>query len=200
MSAVFSVSPVGLVRAGGVVSAGTDFSLSGRFYVSAVPANPPLYNTIIYRGDDPVALYAQYVWIGTLLDGALYLSLPGTPDVAAGVLSLGWHSLVYTYNQATTTHRVYVDSSYTPQIVHVQNINAWSFTHEYIGTDTYADWQPGKAAYLREWNVVLSDEEANREPVSPTIVRTSNVWLNTPLASNLLDISGNNRHWSPYCG
>lgn len=207
MSAVSNAPPVGL-HSTAIVPAGTAFSFSARWYLSGVPTAPTtLSNTLFYRGDDPVTSYAQYVWLGTGQDSSLYLFVGASGAIPSNiVLALGWHSIVYTYNPVTFRHKVYIDGSLSasartlaPHIDYVQNINAFAFTDEYVCTDTYAeDALAWKVAYVREWAATLTDTEANREPVSPVVVKTASLWRDTPLASDLMDISGNARHWAVY--
>lgn len=56
------------------------------------------------------------------------------------------------------------------------------------------EWFNGGLAYVRVWSAVLSQAEIEAEWASATIVRTSGVWANWPMLTNINDISGNNRH------
>jgi hypothetical protein len=58
------------------------------------------------------------------------------------------------------------------------------------------EWFNGGLAYVRIWSAVLSQAEIEAEWASATIVRTSGVWANWPMLTNILDISGNGRHLS----
>ncbi|MET8766324.1 LamG-like jellyroll fold domain-containing protein [Streptomyces sp. NPDC004658] len=56
------------------------------------------------------------------------------------------------------------------------------------------EWFNGGLAYVRVWSAVLSQAEIEAEWASATIVRTSGVWANWPMLTNILDVSGNGRH------
>ncbi|KOV86064.1 MULTISPECIES: LamG-like jellyroll fold domain-containing protein [unclassified Streptomyces] len=56
------------------------------------------------------------------------------------------------------------------------------------------EWFNGGLAYVRVWSAVLSQAEIEAEWASPTIVRTSGVWANWPMLTNILDVSGNGRN------
>jgi len=56
------------------------------------------------------------------------------------------------------------------------------------------EWFNGGLAYVRVWSAVLSQAEIEAEWASATIVRTSGVWANWPMLTNISDISGNGRN------
>lgn len=56
------------------------------------------------------------------------------------------------------------------------------------------EWFNGGLAYVRVWSAVLSQAEIEAEWASATIVRTSGVWADWPMLTNINDISGNGRH------
>lgn len=56
------------------------------------------------------------------------------------------------------------------------------------------EWFNGGLAYVRVWSAVLSQADIEAEWASATVVRTSGLWANWPLATNLNDISGNGRN------
>ncbi|MFI9154492.1 LamG-like jellyroll fold domain-containing protein [Streptomyces sp. NPDC053367] len=58
------------------------------------------------------------------------------------------------------------------------------------------EWFNGGLAYVRVWSAVLSQAEIEAEWASATIVRTSGVWANWPMLTDINDISGNARHLS----
>lgn len=193
MAASWPTPPSGAYRDTNITAANQPFSFSCRFWLDHTPTGTPdVSGTVFYRGDDPVALYAEYVWIGTGLDGALYIDLPSTAAVVIGLCApQQWHSLTYTYDPVTHDHVVTLDSLTT--VTHNQNINAFNFTWEGYLTDTYVeDTVGGKLAYARGWDALLTPAQMSREPVSPTVVETTDLLFDVPLESDLLDISGNN--------
>lgn len=56
------------------------------------------------------------------------------------------------------------------------------------------EWFNGGLAYMRIWSAVLSQAEIEAEWASATAVRSSGLWANWPLLTDLNDISGNARH------
>ncbi|MFE1192926.1 LamG-like jellyroll fold domain-containing protein [Streptomyces olivaceoviridis] len=56
------------------------------------------------------------------------------------------------------------------------------------------EWFNGGLAYVRVWSAVLSQAEIEAEWASATIVRTSGVWANWPMLTNINDVSGNGRN------
>lgn len=56
------------------------------------------------------------------------------------------------------------------------------------------EWFNGCLAYVRVWSAVLSQAEIEAEWASATIVRTSGVWANWPLLTDINDVSGNGRN------
>mgnify|MGYP006158962415 CR=1 FL=1 len=56
------------------------------------------------------------------------------------------------------------------------------------------EWFNGGLAYVRVWSAVLSQAEIEAEWESATIVRTSGVWADWPMLTDINDISGNGRH------
>lgn len=56
------------------------------------------------------------------------------------------------------------------------------------------EWFNGALAYVRIWSAVLSQAEIEAEWASATLVRTSGVWADWPMLTNINDISGNGRN------
>lgn len=201
MSAIFADTAEGLVRSSGIVGASSSFTFFGWFYVSGQPTLGTT-RTFLYRGDDPVSLYAEYVFIGhQSSNNRLELNTTSQPSTYGPELGVGWHSIAYVYDTATNTHSVYADGATTASASLVSSIDAFAFTHEFVGTDTYdIDWDPTKAAYIREWNAALTGAQLNAEFLSATVVLAAGLWLDTPLLADLLDIGGSSRHWSQHSG
>lgn len=57
-----------------------------------------------------------------------------------------------------------------------------------------SEWFNGGLAYVRVWSAVLSQAEIEAEWASASIVRTSGVWANWPMLTDISDVSGNGRH------
>lgn len=192
MAAIFADSAEGLTQVI-TVAATSNFSWCGWFYVSGQPTSGT-WRTFTYHGNDPVALYTQYVWIGHQgSDNLLHFATSDAADAFGPALTVGWHHLAYT--RSSTTHKVYLDG--IEVVSHTQSFAAYTFTAQYLGTDTYADdWDPGKVGYYREWDTALTAAEVRTEGASPTVVKTANLVTNTPLLNDLLDDTANGNDWS----
>lgn len=97
------------------------------------------------------------------------------------------------YVKSGNTHRFYVNGVLFSQTT--LNINAVAFTDLYAAGDTF-DSPDTEIAMFREWNAVLSTPDVVSEMNSASVIRTSGLITNTPLISDLLDISGNGNNWS----
>lgn len=56
------------------------------------------------------------------------------------------------------------------------------------------EWFNGGLAYVRIWSAVLSQAEIEAEWASATTVRTTDLWADWPLLTDINDVSGNGRH------
>lgn len=197
MSVVLPTAPVGGVRTSGLIPASSDFSQTLRVWVPApTPLPPGNFNTFTYRGNDP-AIYTQGYTLTQAVLGNIYLqgNAPPAPIASGPFLTAGWHTIANSFDATSFLHTVYLDYFHVFSLV--LDITGETFTHELFGTDTYpGDWGAGKYARLRQWNAVLTQTEFGREANQDVAQRTANLWGDWPLATDLLDISGNNRHWA----
>jgi hypothetical protein len=192
-AAVFGTAQEGLVRSGSSVAASSDYTICGWFYVENIPTTGT-YRTFIYAGDDPVTLYSEGVWLGQNDAGEAELFMNGSAasDTGSGMY-LGWHHIAYV--RSGTAQRMYVNGGITAS--HTENLAAETHTHVMLGSDTGAPaWDPGRAAHVREWSAALTAAELIAESLSATAVRATNLYTDTPLASDLLDDSGNGHTWT----
>jgi len=97
------------------------------------------------------------------------------------------------YVKSGNTHRFYVNGVLFSQTT--LNINAVVFTDLYALGDTFDDPNV-EIAFFREWNDVLSTPDVVLEMNSTIPIQTSNLITDTPLASDLLDDSGNSNNWT----
>jgi hypothetical protein len=177
------------------VAASSGYTYVGWFYVSFFPA-VTTYRTFFYRGNDP-AVYTQYVGIlqrgdnGDAYDGRIEMDISGNPATFGAPLPVGWHFVAYV--RSGTTHTLYIDESVAT--TDTVDVSAETHTHALVGTDTYAiDWDPGRAAYVGEFDFAMSAAQIAVQRLSTTPIVPAYSWAT--LASDLLDSSGNGRHWS----
>lgn len=196
MAAILDELGEGLVSTD-VVPASTDFTWSAKVRISdSISVNGQV---LLYRGNDPQIDYTEYVVLKVFSDGHFYIETSlGTQDLDAGVAP-GLRRIQYTYTASTGMHRVLVDGveigTYT------QSVNALTFTHEYVGTDSYdIAWEPSSAEEVREFDAALDNAGLAAEAASPVAVNTADLWRDTPLLADLLDRSGNDRDWATWGG
>jgi hypothetical protein len=194
MAAIFADASEGLKRTTNIVAASSDFTMCGWFYVEGVPLND--FGVHFYRGNDPVLLYSQYVWIGREPDNTFSVYLNGT-NVQGPVLSDGWH--FFAYVKEGTAHRFYIGDTLLTTIT--ADVSGHTYTHEYLGADEYADeWAESKATRFMSWNVDLSAAQIRAQRLTSTPVTSTGLWMNTPLLTDNQDDSGNGYHWSDVDG
>lgn len=192
LAALFISELQGVYRDTDVVPASSDYTFAAHFTVSSLPL---VFRTFLYRGDDPATGYLEYVWVGQNAAGQIQLNIgvPYVPPVDTGaVLSTGDHYIVY--RCSGTNHRVYVDD--VLQCEATYDVSSWTFTDTWVGSDSFLDdWAPAHVRQTREWDAALTTGEIAAERISDTAVRTSDLWLDAPLAEDLLDDSGNGYDW-----
>lgn len=197
MSAVFNVSGAGLSQGSNIAANSSSTQLCwARF--TALPGVAPDYITLFIRAN------AGYTaWAGIFpyeSAGQLFVELNASDGISVGTVDDDvplneWHYIGYV--KSGNTHRLYIDGVLIGQFT--LNINAVTFTDMFAGYDGFS--QPGlEIAYFREWNAVLSSPEVVLEMNSAVPIRTANLITDTPLASDLLDDSGNGNNWSAVGG
>lgn len=190
MAAIFADADEGLVRTSGFVPASSNYSMCGWFHTAGPPAAGTT-QTFFYMGDDPAIFTA--VWIGQHETGAIALYAGGASVILGTILTAGWHHIAYV--RTGTVHDVYLDGALAA--TDTVDISSWTFTHGFIGTDRDypLEWDPGKAAYFREFIVTLTADDFDLESLSAVPI-AAGVWTDTPLLDDLLDDSGLGHHWT----
>jgi hypothetical protein len=140
----------------------------------------------------------------------------GYCDILGGEVKQGvWTCLAYVRNGASSTHRVYKNGAlnvpYPGAVPDADYIGGAPNQVSSTGTITFA---PGSDPYttltvgdgvssswgavqgVRVWNAALTQAELLKEMRSTTVVRTGNLIMNTPLVSDVQDISGQSQHWT----
>jgi hypothetical protein len=149
----------------------------------------PLYQTAYVILDDP-AVYTEYVAIygqstQLFLDGN-FTSVTTTAPTANTWYHVAWV-------QSGTTQRFYVNGTLIGSQTH--NRAAVTNGFELIGGDTFSEGDVS-VAYCREWTSALTQNEIRTELVSPTVVKTTSLYMDCPFIANINDISGNSHNWT----
>ncbi len=203
MSVILNTSLEGLIRTTNLIPKTSDMTVA--FFVRYIATPGTTLGTLWYWGDNPATTYNDYVFIGmnTSDEITLDVGLNGSTSIETFALpDFGLYYIVYVRNG--TTHELWVNG--IKEISQVLDINIAGFTaptHQYYGTDTIAaDWNAQEAAYYREWNVALIGTEiiAEMQSANFAVVKTANLWVDTPFVADILDDSGNGYDWTLVTG
>jgi hypothetical protein len=149
-----------------------------------VPA-PAAYQTVYIILDDP-AVYVDYTGIFTDTTDT-FLDVKGT-SIFTGTGSTAGVWYHFAWSQTGQTQRFYVNGVLIGSAV--KNREAFVTGFELLGGDTFSSGDL-TLAFCREWQAALTLTEIRAEMGSKTVQRTANLFLNCPLESDALDISGN---------
>lgn len=192
MSAILTSPGNSLTRTTNLTPANTSFTKLAWVKFTSLPGTG-LYFTPFTLHD---AGYAA--WAGIFCDNETTLIRASASDgVSDGFTSSydpGLNQWVHVgYVKSGNTHRLYINgvlfSSFT------LNINAVTFTNLVSGDDGFSGGT-FEIAMFREWTAVLSTPDVVREMNSAVPVRTANLLTDTPLATDVLDDSGNGNDWT----
>lgn len=187
MAVALATSADYLQRTTGLLSPASDSTVMFWAKLNPVPANSTNYILM-----DAPGTYTDYmaVYAGTTnIDFEGGASHDVTTTAPTDDL---WYHIAWV--QAGTTQRCYVNGVLVGSFTYDRS--AFTVADEFLGSDTF-DTAGGKAfAYFRSWSTALTITQIKTELVSSVVVLTTNLWMNTPLTSNLLDLSGNGRNWT----
>ncbi len=122
-------------------------------------------------------------------DGATH-SQVNVASLAAGL----WVHQCVTYNASTHNFVYYRNGAVASSGNFNINGNVWTYT--VCGGDGFSHVGDYTVSQYREWDRVLTTFEIQTEMQAAQAVSSTNLWRDTPLASNLNDISGNVRNWT----
>jgi hypothetical protein len=97
------------------------------------------------------------------------------------------------YTRSGTTQNFYGNGIFIGSIT--SDLSAVTFAEQYLGNDTFSDGA-SRILGFREWDKAKDLAGLITEWNSPVAVDTGNLWSDTPLITDGLDISGNGRHWT----
>lgn len=206
-----------LTRTTGLLSPASDSTVM--FWVKVdgvIAAYQPLYTLV----DNP-AVFNQYdeIWLsnpnpfgtnaGLTLMNQVALSPPYSGLDGVDPLGVGTYRHIAKV-QSGTTHRVYINgvlwSAYRHSTGGVgDGAGQTSFTldfstavvgHEYLGGDGTVNEGNLDVAYVREWTAALTQAQIQTEMFSSVAVKTTGLYMDCPLVSDLLDDSGNGHDWT----
>lgn len=188
MSAEFLTASEGLVRTSGLVPLSSNYSA---FWRATVGTPAPDFQTLAVWLDDFVT-YTDYIWIGVGPTNRLILDIKGTVDNSY-TIAAGDHD--FQYVRTGTLHEVYVDGILRATVT--RDVSAFVHGELYCGTDTYlVDWEASAAEQWGEWDRALTEAERHLVRLSGPSAVPTDLWTDTPLASDLLDDSGNGHDWA----
>src|SRR5690606_9805593 len=144
------------------------------------------YNTYYAALNSTPELYDA--WGGLFSDNndtpnaALSIDLDAIWDASAAVNVWRHHAWV----TSGTTQSYYINGTLKGSIT--VDLSALTVITEVVGGDS---WSAGdvEIAYVRQWDAALDADAIAAEMVSATAIRTTNLWLDTPLTSDLADTS-----------
>jgi hypothetical protein len=98
----------------------------------------------------------------------------------------------HTWVTSGTTQRYYRNGTLIGNVT--QDLSHLTSTYDLLGGDStgVGDYS---LAYCRQWTVALSQTEILAELQSTTAVKTANLWMDCPLTSDTLDLTGLNHCW-----
>lgn len=192
-----NTSREGLVRTTNLVPVGN--AHTAMFFVRKIqtPAGPPNVTVLFYWGDDPVTLYTNVLHVTFETNGSIRLNGP-SQSAEYTLPDNGLYHVAFVRNG--TSQKLYVNG--VERISVTNDISAFPApTHQYLSTDTFAvDWDSHEIGYFREWNVALTLTEIIAEMHSAdfAVVKTADLWADTPLVADILDDSGNGYDWTGF--
>lgn len=140
---------------------------------------------------DAPGTYVDYVAIyaGT---GNVDFESPGHDVLGTAPVNDTWLHLAWV--QSGTTQRCYINGSLIGSYTY--NRAAITVGDEYLGNDTFGAATEMQFAYCREWTAALTQTEIRAELASPTVVKTTSLYMDCPLTADILDISGLSHNWT----
>lgn len=199
-----------LQRTSGLLSPGSDWTVMLRVrFGLTVGIGGGLYRNPYYFGDDPAA-YSQvhaifYADGGDYTPGRYpdqaewideaYLTIGDSPWTSTAAATPEPHDWIHLASvQSGTTHTLYINGVAVG--TYGKNWASAIVTHERIGTDGFSVGDLDISEF-RSWQAALTGAEIQAEMASATAVRTSGLWMDTPLTpTDLTDHSGNGRNWT----
>jgi len=205
MSAHFATSADYLQRTTGLPSPSGNRTIMCWVRTRSSQPVSPGYRFFYGLLDDPVG-YNAYIEIwaaasdagGGLSPNRVYLEAwnatvapPPAPRVNdADVAPLTWKHYAFVSNG--TSHTLYVNGVSAGSVTCDTSGDTWGY--EMLGGDTYSEGDL-EIAYARAFDAVLNATQIQAEMWSRTAIYASPRW-DTPLHTDLLDVSGNGRHWT----
>jgi hypothetical protein len=153
--------------------------------------------------NDYTSLYRRYTsggagrgQLGTDNDGTTLVWWPSGVSLGVSMVVGEWRRVAVVCSGATVT--TYAATPAGPTVVASGSSGTVAAANQVtlsgVSVGNGSEWINGRMAYVRTWSAALSQAEIEAEWASTAPVRTSGLWANWPLSTNLLDVSGNDRH------
>lgn len=107
-----------------------------------------------------------------------------------------WNHHAIAYDNGTGFATMYVNGSAVSSTSLSGGLGALSVALEVLGNNGNSTIANHYFIYYRSWDTKLTAPEIDAERLSATVVKTANLWMDTPLLTNANDISGNGRNWT----
>jgi hypothetical protein len=129
------------------------------------------------------------------------LQLNVTATVGSGFLSLSpfdkaWHHFAVVYESGPRTLRVFLDGVQRSTDLVLSGPLHPNIEEQFTPYFEQYMTGPQRVVYYRMWDAALTVADLGQERYATTAARTTNLWRDTPLEANLLDVSGQGRHWA----
>jgi hypothetical protein len=155
--------------------------------VAVVPVG---FQTIYILMDSP-GVYTDYVaFYGNTTNLELQDltgNILGSPMTDAQWVHVAW-------TQTGTAQRFYLNATLVG--TNTYNRSAVTVGDEFLGSDSTDTSHDVSFANVREWTTFLTSAQLLLEMQSETAVHTANLYMDCPMTSDLLDISGNGHDWT----
>ena len=153
---------------------------------------PPTKGTIFAALDALPAVYTQAAGVFAYPDRFDFeITGVATPPSFAAPVAGTWYHACWT-KSATTANIFYVNAT---SVGTETAALPFAPAAEVVGGDSFSDGLV-ELAYVRRWNATLTLAQIQSEMFAQHAIRTTSLWQDTPLTTDLLDVSGNGRDWT----
>lgn len=186
----------GAVRTSGVVTATSDYSCV--FWYKPRAATGAGTDRLLFQQTDSLGTPTRWIKILSVAPSPLDIFIQvengsGPSSSSVKTITIDKPAAIG-YVRSGNDHRFYVDGVLIATLT--VDITATGLDEQSIATDTSAtSLADSEIQGFKEWDTALTLAELILEWNLLAATKTANLWAETPLTSDLLDISGNGRDW-----